>query len=65
MAKKAGTAMKPGMARPGVSRPAMTRPAPGRPGIPAVSPAGSQPGNGSPAAPGTDRYRDMLAGLMR
>ncbi len=36
-----------------------------RPGSPATSPAGSQPGIATPAAPGTDRYRDMLAGLMR
>jgi hypothetical protein len=60
LAKKAGTAAKPGMTRPAASRPAMARPA-----VPAVSPGGSQPGNGMPAAPGTDRYRDMLAGLMR
>jgi hypothetical protein len=36
-----------------------------RPGGPAASPPGSQAGNGTPAVPGTDRYRDMLAGLMR
>ncbi len=57
--------MKQGMARPAISRPAMSRPGTARPGIPAVSPAGPQPGNGTPAAAGTDRYRDMLAGLMR
>ena len=32
---------------------------------PGCEPGGSQPGNGAPAAPGSDRYRDMLAGLMR
>jgi hypothetical protein len=48
-----------------LTRPGSARPGPARPGIPAVSPGGSQSGNGTSAAPGTDRYRDMLAGLMR